>query len=1273
MVTLENLLSDQFVQKLGWVLLHFIWQAMVIAILLAVLLRILRGFSANLRYVAACLAMVIIVLLPVVTMQFVNVLPLQEEQTVFEIPNTENKSEVVELQPSVISLPSSGIYEPVREESARTSNVIVWKQRITDILEPALPHIVTGWLLGVLVLSVWQLGGWAQLQKLRRKMVKQVDTPLKDKLNRLSEKLGVNQAVDLLESALVRVPTMIGWLRPVILLPAGALTGLSTAQLEAILAHELAHIKRYDYLVNILQTIVEILGFYHPALWWISHKIRTERENCCDDLAVTVTNDRISYARALTSMEEIRGRGELAVAAAGGNLISRVRRIIGKDSSEKTVSWIPAITAILFIIALAIPTTLALTTNEEHPASEFTTNISEIEPANTEEIGSGTKILIETQIIHVNDEFLKQVGLDADSLKKTDSWTQYRVDDSGNPTMFVIDSHRKEMLLRNVDESKDSSRISRIFMMTMSGREAIIKNYSGYDFKSRELGRFIKIKPGLSQDGQSTYLDCELLIRRFENFELFSDVYIGKKVGRDDVSESEIVEYQVNAENARLSDNHTLLILGGKQVSLRDVENRQPVLRHIPFSGEPFDTTSKIEGQANEIILIKTTTVPAGQSDDIDFKASSFNLVIVNELVRIYLDLDLEEGRYVEIKDIGKRKHLLKQVRTDSIGKSAKDFPAYASYIDLEIRSNFDLNLSTQRFTRGTVFEHDKWDAYFTGPDSIIGNDNFSLTTLCVCTWKPDLSKLSQMGTADKDAIANLVAVTIKPDNKQPEQSDAQWGDAVNGLVCAVKPVERSFSVGEDLEFEIVYKNVSDKPVAVCIYPDPFYVWTQLWIVDSAGAIVARGQHANGISRPIDISDFVTLQPAHEAAVRQMIKGSIGGRDILKAGNYEVMASINEINNMREHVIGFDEFCRENRLQVWRGEIKSGASTFIVLPENDSTMVRVGAATPELPSDKPVTRVYDISDLVSIGAVMSRDTVESMMGGQGGMGGGVSIPEQAFVDEARNIVNLIKKIDPNSWNQNNPNAKGAIYPIPVEKPRKLAVTQSPSVHKQIEGFLESRREQTNAAQISIELRYLCANEKFVEELRDSTDIEFKPDTFLNDEQVVTLLRASQKNKTINSRAIVFDNKAVRFKTVRHGLMSFLGYPEPDNNSRESSPEPIDTFCTITPRLEDNNDITIDYIQDIPGFEERMIDDRRGTLQSYTQTSKITNKRIPHNKSIAFLCDVRKVDRDNQTASPDGKKTLIVLIKPTIIKPEQAGEKESIEMPDMTGDVNDLAR
>jgi len=367
---LENILSQGLVQRLSWTLVHFVWQAGMVALLLAILLKLLRKSSAKLRYIVACLALVIVVLLPAITMNLIPV-TMSYSATEFEPEPTAITSTPVTIEQfSNIEAPVIETQHPV--ENVTVSPRIPFKQRITEAFEPFLPYVVLGWLVGVFGLSVWHLGGWTQLQRLRRRMVKPVDESLRNKLKELAGILGVHRVVQLMESALVQAPTVVGWLKPVILLPASVLTGFSADQLEAILAHELAHIKRYDYLVNMLQTVVEILGFYHPAVWWVSKRIRVERENCCDDIAVSVSGDSIGYAKTLASFEEIQaGRPELAVAATGSNLFRRIRRLVGKDSTDSSrTSWIPSVVTILLIAIIVIPTTLALTTNDktEHSA-----------------------------------------------------------------------------------------------------------------------------------------------------------------------------------------------------------------------------------------------------------------------------------------------------------------------------------------------------------------------------------------------------------------------------------------------------------------------------------------------------------------------------------------------------------------------------------------------------------------------------------------------------------------------------------------------------------------------------------------------------------------------------------------------------------------------------------------------------------------------------------------------------------------------------------------
>jgi len=371
MIILEDILSQEIIQRLGWTLLHFIWQAGAAAIILAILLRTLRKSTANLRYIIACFTLALIVLLPAITIQLVPVSspPPAIDITPAPITTVLPALEMSEPEMTVIANP------PEPEISPKAPSISL-KQRAADTLEPALPYIVSGWLIGVFCLSIWHLGGWAQLHRLKRRMVKQVDSTLLNKLKVLLQKLKVKQTVKFMESAIVQIPTVVGWLQPVILLPASALTGLNTEQLQAIVAHELAHIKRFDYFINILQTVVETLGFYHPAVWWISYKIRTERENCCDDMAVNISGDRVSYAGALASMEEIRAaHAKLAVAATGSNLFRRICRLLGKDSADNTgLSWVPAATTILLIIALAIPTTLALTNRYEQATSKVDHN-----------------------------------------------------------------------------------------------------------------------------------------------------------------------------------------------------------------------------------------------------------------------------------------------------------------------------------------------------------------------------------------------------------------------------------------------------------------------------------------------------------------------------------------------------------------------------------------------------------------------------------------------------------------------------------------------------------------------------------------------------------------------------------------------------------------------------------------------------------------------------------------------------------------------------------
>lgn len=222
-----------------------------------------------------------------------------------------------------------------------------------------MPSLLSVWLVGVALLSVWHLGGWIQVRRMTRRATRPVDEGWELALIRLRRRLGIEHAVMLLESAAAPVPAVIGWLRPVILVPASAFAGLTPEQLEAILAHELAHVRRHDYLINLLQAVVETLLFYHPAVWWVSRQVRQERESCCDDLAVSVCGDRLGYARALAALEGLR-TPRLAMGADGGSLLRRIRRLAGapegipETAGGAPVAWVAGVLALALLLGGAV-------------------------------------------------------------------------------------------------------------------------------------------------------------------------------------------------------------------------------------------------------------------------------------------------------------------------------------------------------------------------------------------------------------------------------------------------------------------------------------------------------------------------------------------------------------------------------------------------------------------------------------------------------------------------------------------------------------------------------------------------------------------------------------------------------------------------------------------------------------------------------------------------------------------------------------------------------
>lgn len=359
--------------RLGSALLHFIWQGAALGLLAFIVLALLHRARPQIRYAALLAILVAMVTCPTATFLIADTqhgtvtLSRQPEVVLADRPTSSGDNKpapaamtVRDVPPSNDSVPlteSHNLHQnPAAEHTAGSPTVptLTWNNHWTavgDWLRHHRHQIVAAWMFGVCVLSLRLTIGLFGAERARRRGITPVPDSVEQTARQLAERLGIRRPVRVVVAALAEVPALVGWLRPVILLPFSTLNGLTPDQLAAILAHELAHVRRHDYLVNLLQTVVETILFYHPAVWWISRRIRQEREHCCDDCAVALCGDRIAYARTLATLEQLRAP-VIAVPADGGSLIVRIRRLLGQPepmhNGRFTIAAIAVVMLLLF-------------------------------------------------------------------------------------------------------------------------------------------------------------------------------------------------------------------------------------------------------------------------------------------------------------------------------------------------------------------------------------------------------------------------------------------------------------------------------------------------------------------------------------------------------------------------------------------------------------------------------------------------------------------------------------------------------------------------------------------------------------------------------------------------------------------------------------------------------------------------------------------------------------------------------------------------------------
>ena len=338
------------VRVVGWVLLHFVWQGVLLGLLYAVARAVLPRGEARYRFGMAVL--VALALCPLLTLW-----------------------RLLEAVPQVIPA-AAELVAPVAAGYGTAAVATTWAWDAD--LDALLPWLVLAWSLGVLLLSLRAWRQWRGLKTLVR-LAGQIPE-WQDQVAAMAERFGLRRRVTVLCSKVIAAPAVVGWMRPVILLPMAVVCNFPATQIELILAHELAHLRRWDPLANLFQVVLETLCFYHPVVHWISRDVRNEREICCDELALSVSGgSRHAFVTALADLGELRERhGSMLLAASGGVLLDRVQQMIMPER-EGALLRTPARFVAVLLAAALVALTLRLEWKQNHLQRSLTGAIAELQ------------------------------------------------------------------------------------------------------------------------------------------------------------------------------------------------------------------------------------------------------------------------------------------------------------------------------------------------------------------------------------------------------------------------------------------------------------------------------------------------------------------------------------------------------------------------------------------------------------------------------------------------------------------------------------------------------------------------------------------------------------------------------------------------------------------------------------------------------------------------------------------------------------------------------
>jgi len=427
---IEYFLNDQSIEALGWTLLHSLWQGAAFAIFLVLILIALRSYSAHSRYIVSVglLCAFFLTLSTTFWLQWQDASTRLEMSDAYLNQQPEYDSFILNEQTTTESPSDNEIINTLPTNSDLIeSGQSSWLISFRDYYQKHLPLLVTIWLLGVLVLQLRFLGQLAYVQRLKHYGTQLFPESWNDKIDELEGKLRIQKKVAYLTSMRIESPMVIGWLKPVVLMPRQLLTSLTETEIYAVLAHELAHIRREDFIVNLLQTFLCNVFFFHPGVWWMSNRIDEEREHCCDDLAVAATGPATSYAKTLINVSELQLRlqrdPQLAMALSGNNIkrerggfADRIRRLFMVNNGAGTFREGFA-TAIILIAALFLGVAATGTTVQDADSTDSseitdTENVLNNENPNNLELDLNTEIITSTGSGNLPVSSIDQVNAD---------------------------------------------------------------------------------------------------------------------------------------------------------------------------------------------------------------------------------------------------------------------------------------------------------------------------------------------------------------------------------------------------------------------------------------------------------------------------------------------------------------------------------------------------------------------------------------------------------------------------------------------------------------------------------------------------------------------------------------------------------------------------------------------------------------------------------------------------------------------------------------------